>query len=170
MTKRKLSKLAACAASMLLAVSGAAFAGTATVNVGVSANIANNCTVGNVSAIAFTYDPIVANHSSPAVATGTIDVTCTSGAPWTLDLDNGLNNGHVTLSQNRAMNSGSNYLSYDIYSDSGHSTVWLSGSGKDVTGTGSGAAQTQTMYGQVPAAQNVPAGTYNDTVVATVNF
>jgi spore coat protein U-like protein len=114
---------------MLLAVSGAAFAGTATVNVGVSANIANNCTVGNVSAIAFTYDPIVANHSSPAVATDTIDVTCTSGAPWTLDLDNGLNNGHVTLSQNRAMNSGSNYLSYDIYSDSGHSTVWLSGSG-----------------------------------------
>jgi spore coat protein U-like protein len=87
-----------------------------------------------------------------------------------LDLDNGLNNGHVTLGQNRAMNSGTNYLSYDIYSNSGHTTVWLSGAGSDVTGTGNGAAQTQTMYGQVPAAQNVPAGTYNDTVVATVNF
>jgi spore coat protein U-like protein len=155
---------------MLLAFSGAAFAGTATANVGVSANIANNCTVGNVSAIAFTYDPIVANHSSPATATGTIDVTCTSGASWLLDLDNGQNHSSATLSQNRAMKSGTNFLSYDIYSDSGHSTVWLSGAGSDVPGTGNGAAQTQTMYGQVPAAQNVPAGTYNDTVVATVNF
>ena len=168
--KRKLSKLGACAASILLAFSGAAFAGTNTVNVGVSANITNNCTVGNVSAIAFTYDPIVANASTPATATGTIDVTCTSGAAWSLDLDNGQNHSNATLSQNRAMKSGSSYLSYDIYEDSSHSTVWLSGSGKDVTGTGSGAAQTQTMYGQVPAAQNVPAGTYNDTVVATVNF
>jgi spore coat protein U-like protein len=167
--KRKLSKLAACAASMLLAVSGAAFAAT-TANVGVSADITNNCTVGNVSAIAFTYDPIVANASSPAVATGTVDVTCTSGASWSLDLDNGQNHSSATLSQNRAMKSGTNFLSYDIYSDSGHSTVWLSGAGSDVTGTGNGAAQTQTMYGQVPAAQNVPAGTYNDTVVATVNF
>lgn len=170
MTKRKLNRLAACAAIMLLAFSGAAFAGSSTANVGVSANIANNCTVGNVSAIAFTYDPIVANHSSPATATGTVDVTCTSGASWSLDLDNGQNHSSATLSQNRAMKSGSNYLSYDIYSDSGHSTVWLSGAGSDVTGTGSGAAQTQTMYGQVPAAQNVPAGTYNDTVIATVNF
>jgi spore coat protein U domain-containing protein, fimbrial subunit CupE1/2/3/6 len=168
--KRKLSKLAACAASMLLAVSGAAFAGTATTNVGVSANIANNCTVGNVSAIAFTYDPIVANHSTPAVAQGTIDVTCTSGATWSLDLDNGQNNGNATSPSNRAMKSGSSYLSYDIYQDTNHATLWLSGSGKDVTGTGSGIAQTQTMYGQVPAAQNIPAGTYNDTVVATVNF
>ena len=167
MTKRKLSKLAACAVSMLLAVSGAAFAAT-TANVGVSANITNDCTVGNVNAIAFTYDPI---SGSAAVATGTIDVTCTTGATWALDLDNGQNAGSPPpLSQHRAMISGSTLLGYDIYSDSGHATVWLSGSGKDVTGTGTGAAQTKTMYGQVPASQNVPAGTYTDTVVATVNF
>lgn len=166
--KRKLSKLAACAASMLLAVSGAAFAGTATTTVGVSANIANNCTVGNVSAIAFTYDPI---SGSAAVATGTIDVTCTSGAPWTLDLNKGQNSGSPPpASQNRAMKSGSNLLGYDIYSDFGHTTVWLTGAGSNVPGTGTGTAQTQTMYGQIPASQNVPAGTYTDTVTATVNF
>ena len=40
-----------------------------------------------------------------------------------------------------------------------------------LTGTGSGASQTLTLYGRVPGGQPTPAiGTYSDTVTATVEF
>jgi spore coat protein U-like protein len=62
------------------------------------------------------------------------------------------------------------YLSYFLYQDSGHSTVWgnTAGTGKDDTGDGT--AKALTVYGVIPKNQNLPASSYTDTVVATVTF
>jgi spore coat protein U-like protein len=42
--------------------------------------------------------------------------------------------------------------------------------GTGVAHTGTGSATAITVYGQMAAGQNVPAGSYADTVVATVSF
>jgi spore coat protein U-like protein len=62
------------------------------------------------------------------------------------------------------------YLSYQLYSDSGLTTVWGNTSGTGVGVTGTGAAVSTTVYGSVAAGQNVPTGSYADTVAATVTF
>jgi spore coat protein U-like protein len=67
-------------------------------------------------------------------------------------------------------NSRSNRLSYFLYSDAGWTTVWANTVGTGVAHTGTATATAITVYGQVTAGQNVPAGSYSDTVVATVTF
>jgi len=70
------------------------------------------------------------------------------------------------------MTDGSNTLEYNLYTDAGRTTVWGDGTASSVTaaGTGSGAQQSLTVYGRIPASQSVPAGSYSDTVTATINF
>jgi spore coat protein U-like protein len=36
--------------------------------------------------------------------------------------------------------------------------------------TGTGVAQSITVYGQIPAGQYVSPGTYNDTIIATITY
>ena len=72
----------------------------------------------------------------------------------------------------RRMAGGTDFLSYELYQDSSRSTVWGSGvaAGETIVTAPSKAARTFTVYGRVPAGQDVAAGSYNDTVVATINF
>ncbi len=65
-----------------------------------------------------------------------------------------------------------NYLTYELYQDSGRTTVWNdSGAGLlSPSAAPSKAPRNFTVYGRVTGNQDVPAGHYNDTVVATVNF
>ena len=159
--------------AVLLAVaSGLALAGTATADLSVTATVSNNCTI-SASAVAFgSYDPIVANKSADLQGTGTVTTTCTNGASVTVTLGQGSNpaQGSTDDVPLRQMASGTNKLSYFLYQDENRTTVWgnTSGTGKSDTGTGS--ASELTIYGKVPQNQNVPAGSYSDTVVATVTF
>jgi len=69
------------------------------------------------------------------------------------------------------MTFGSNLLSYSLYEDSGHTTVWGQTIGTNtVTGTGTGLPVTQTVYGQIPAQQAMPVGAYTDTITVTVTY
>jgi spore coat protein U-like protein len=114
------------------------------------------------------YDPVVANASANLDGTGAVVVACTRGATATVGLGGGSNASGAT----RRMGDGAgNFLSYELYSDSGRSTVWNAGSGTlALTAAPSRTARTYTVYGRVAGNQDVPAGTYGDTVVATVNF
>lgn len=101
--------------------------------------------------------------------TSTISVTCTSGAEYTLSLDDGANPDTTR----RMLNGATNYVSYRLYSDSGHTTLWGDGTtfGDAVSGTGNGQEQQVTVYGRVEAADNAttpPAGAYSDTVTVEV--
>lgn len=152
--------------------SGFVNAATQTANLNVSATVAANCTI-TTAAVAFgTYDPVVTNASTALDATGTVTTTCTSGASVTVLLGQGANadTGSTDAAPVRRMLSGTDYLSYQLYSDSGRTVVWGNDATSDVDVTGTGAAVDTTVYGSVTAGQNVPSGSYTDTVVATVSF
>jgi len=166
----------ALATATVLAVStfaGTAHAGSATSNLPVSATVSASCIIDASSGVAFgAYDPIVTHKTLDLDVSGTIDTTCTNGSSATITLGQGLNaaGGSTAAAPIRQMKSGTDLLSYQLYSDSGHTTVW-----DDVTGvaapTGTGAAAPITVYGRVPQGQStVPAGSYTDTVLATVTF
>lgn len=171
-TKLLTLNLAAAALVAATALAGTAFAATATSNLPVSATVTANCTIDASGGLAFgAYDPVVANASADLTGSGTVATTCTDGASVTVTLGQGSNadTGSTDAAPLRRMLSGaSDYLSYQLYTDSGHTSVWDNSAGASVAGTG--AAVSTTVYGVVSAAQNVKAGSYADTVVATVTF
>jgi spore coat protein U-like protein len=166
------------ALAAILAVAGSAFvvdsfAETATANLDVSATISANCTIETTPLAFGAYDPIVTHAAAALEGTGTVTTTCTNGSAVTVTLGQGANadTGSTDAAPLRRMNdSGTNYLSYLLFSDAGRITIFgnTDETGKDETGTG-GEVNT-TVYGRVPGGQNMPAGTYSDTVVATVTF
>jgi spore coat protein U-like protein len=168
----KLRHSFALAASLSAAIawaSTAAFANTATASLSVSATVTNNCTI-STTALAFgSYDPIVAHASSNLDGTGTVVIACTKGAGALIGLDSGLNAEVST----RRLKNGTVYLAYEVYKESGRTNVW-GNAGVDLNDAGaapSSAAQTFTVYGRVSSGQtSAIAGTYTDTLTATVNF
>lgn len=148
------------------------YAGTATSNLSVTATVSANCTI-STAAVAFgAYDPIVAHATAALTGTGTVTVTCTNGSTGTITLGQGANanTGSTDAAPLRQMASGVNRLAYSLYSDTARTVVFGNTAGTGVARTGTGAADAVTVYGSVAAGQNKPAGSYADTVVATVTF
>lgn len=136
---------------------------------GVTATVTKNCTL-STTAVAFGSSVNVLS-STATTANGGISVTCNSGTAWAVSADKG--GGGTTASiTTRKMASGTNLLSYKLFTDAALSVVWGNGTeGSTIAGTGDGAAQARTIYGQIPTGQTtVPAGAYSDTVNVTVTF
>jgi spore coat protein U-like protein len=143
-------------------------AATASANLGLTATVSNNCTIGTVSLGFGTYDPVAANASTDLDGSGTVVVACTKGATATI----GLGLGSSATGSTRRVTDGSSFLTYELYSDASHSTVW-GNSGSALVTAAAATSRTPrnfTVYGRIPSNQDVSAGTYSDTVVATVNF
>src|SRR5213082_1156709 len=151
-----------------LLAAGGALAGSAFTTFTVTGTVAANCTIA-ATGISFTYDPVVANAGTDAPAVGgTVIGTCTKGSAASIALDNGQNAGLASKGP-RAMKSGTNYLGYDIYWP-GTTTSWTTAAPYVPSAPPSKAARTFNMDGAAIAGQDVPVGTYTDTVTATVNF
>jgi spore coat protein U-like protein len=162
------ARVALIVGGLALGLAAPAFAQTATANLTVSATVSKNCSI-TTSAVAFgSYDPVVANATTDLDASGSVVVTCTKGAGTRIDLGLGGNASGST----RRMAGGGDFLTYELYQDSTRSTVWGSGAGSGMTiaVAPSKAARTFTVYGRIPAGQDVSAASYNDSVVATINF
>jgi spore coat protein U-like protein len=144
-------------------------AATATANLAVSATVTTNCTI-TTAALGFgNYDPVGANSSSDLDGTGTVSVACTKNTAPQIALGLG---GNASGTTRRLTDGSSNYLTYELYQDAGRTTIWGT-AGAALLSPGaapSKAARDFTVYGRVASNQDVPAGTFNDTVVATVNF
>lgn len=161
---------AAAGVGLLVAAAGTpAAAATATANLGVSATVTNNCTI-STTALAFgSYDPVVTNAATNLDGTGLVSVACTKGTTATV----GLNLGTNASGSIRRMGDGAGgFLTYELYQDASHVTVWGNAGGGLLSPAAapSKAARNFTVYGQVVSNQDVAAGSYSDTVVATVNF
>lgn len=144
-------------------------AATATANLSVSATVTNNCTV-TTAALAFgTYDPVVANASAGLDGTGRLTVACTKGVAPSIALAAGSNASGATR---RLSDGAGHFLEYGLFQDSNRSTAWsAAGAGiYTAAAAASKASRDFTVYGRVASNQDVPAGSYSDTVVATVNF
>jgi spore coat protein U-like protein len=178
LSKKWNARLLTAAGTTVLAFGvGSVQAATATANLPVTASVTANCTISTASAVAFgAYDPVVTNATSgsPLVATGTINVSCTSGASTTVTLSEGTNHDTGTSTAaapvRRMNDGGTNYLSYQLYSEGTRTTVWGDTAPTGLAYSGIGSQESLTVYGRVPGAQNVPSGSYSDTVVATITF
>jgi spore coat protein U-like protein len=149
-----------------LFLAGVAHAGTATGTLGVSLSISATCAVGTSTPVAFGSQGLL---NSALTATGALSVQCTNTTPYNVGLDPGGASGATVTT--RAMTSGSNTVSYALYRDSGHTQNWGQTVGTDtLAGTGSGAAQSINVYGQVPAQNSSAPGSYGDIVNVTVTY
>ncbi|MGH8306663.1 MAG: Csu type fimbrial protein [Gammaproteobacteria bacterium] len=154
----------------LAIASVSAQAGTTT-TFAVTATVVNSCVINSASAMAFgNYD---VNSGTAVTGTSSINVNCTKGDGYTI----ALSYGGTGTAANRIMVNAGNNLNYNLYTDSGYTTVWNStcGGGNNCdSGTGAGPgvgnAQSYTVYGQIATGQNVPAGSYSDSITVTVNF
>lgn len=151
--------------AVVVAASGAQAASTlGTLNV--TASVADTCVV-NVTHVAFgSYTGGVTD------ASGAVSVTCTNGTGYTVALDAGAGSGATVASRKLTHASQSDQtLSYSLYSDALHTSVWGQSTGTNtVAGTGTGAAVSHTVYGRVFSSQYPKAGSYSDTVTVTVSY
>jgi len=149
-----------------------AFAGTASADLQISANVTANCSI-STSAVAFgSYDPLGTNASTPLDAQGSVSVQCTQGASATITLGQGANPGANSSDADpaRQLASGADRLSYGLFRDAARTNNWGNTGGTGQAHTGTGAQASLTVYGRIPAGQSAPAGSFADTVTATVNF
>jgi spore coat protein U-like protein len=66
---------------------------------------------------------------------------------------------------------GTSTLGYGLYQDAAHMTNWTNATNSyTATSSGTSLTNTVTIYGQIPASEAAPVGSYTDTVVMTVNF
>ncbi len=139
---------------------------TAAATMAVSATVVASCTV-TATAMAFgTYT------NTALTSTATVTPTCSNTTPYNVGLDVGTATG-ATVTTRGMFVAGTPgvVLNYGLYSDAGFTTVWGPTVGTNtVAGTGSGAAQAITVYGQVLAGQLVAPGAYTDTITATVTY
>lgn len=157
------SAIIAAAGVMALGLSTVANAATATSSFAVTANVQANCTIAAAPLAFGTYTGALNSKTS------NVTVQCTNTTPYNVGLNAGLATG-ATVST-RQMQSGASLLNYTLFSDSAQTKNWGNTVGTDtVTGTGSGAVQTLTVYGQIPASQFVTPGAYSDTITATLNY
>lgn len=122
-------------------------------------------------ACAISANPLAFGNYSGALvnATTTLSVTCTDTTPYNVGLSAGSGSG-ATVTNREMTGPGGALLNYSLYSNSSYSTNWGNSAGSWVGGTGTGSAQTLTVYGQIPAGQHPTAGSYSDTIIATVNY
>lgn len=166
-----LSSLAIGAGLMFSAVQEARGATPVTNTFPVTATITSACTVsGSNLNFGSAIDPLAAG--TPLDATSTLTVTCSNTTPYTVALNAGANAGGATNFSSRTMKSGSDTLGYQLYLDSGRSSVWGDGtsSSSAKNGTGTGAAQSLSVYGRIPSLANVVPGSYTDTVTVTISY
>jgi spore coat protein U-like protein len=120
-----------------------------------------------------------ANHD----ANGVVQVYCIiQKVPVVISLDQGLTGTYAA----RRMTTTGGFMTYNLYTNAGRTTVWGNGTGGTqtvscTTGTDSangcdGSTQfvftvvTYPVYGRIPTPQNVVAGNYTDSVTVTITF
>ena len=155
-------------------------AATSTGTLEVTASVVQKCNVSAPTLAFGNYDPVTVNAGAPLNGTTLAKFECTRGSTGVyVTANTGQNGPHATgtcavAKCTRAMSDGvGNYLSYDLYTDAARTNVW------NTTNTDghvyrpvftSGRIQSATVYGQIPAAEDVPGGNYTDSVEMVINF
>jgi spore coat protein U-like protein len=159
----RISKIAAAATVAALAfllAPRSAQAQTATGSFTVTATVGKACTVAAAPIVIASYDP---NASVATVGTTNVNVACTKGTTYTTFLTSAKN---WTLTDTAT--SAGNALTYAI-SQGASATAWTGTSGW----AGSAPSKAPVSYvatAKIAAGQDVPAGTYTDTVTMNVNY
>ena len=141
-----------------------AAAATATTTFSVTANVVTTC---GITATNLNFG----NYSGVQLdGTATLNATCSTGTPYTIGLNAGTGTG-ATVALRKMKGPAAEELNYTLSQDAAHTINWGDTIGTDtVPGTGNGAAQPHTVYGQIPASQFIQSGAYSDTITVTLTF
>ena len=153
-------------AALSLLAPSLSLASTATSTMAVSATVVASCTVATTAMSFGNY------NNALLTSTATVTATCSNTTPYNLGLNAGTASG-ATVTTRGTFVSGTPavVLNYGLYSNSSRTTNWGMTIGTDtVTGTGNGAAQPFTVYGQIPAGQLVAPGAYTETITVTITY
>ncbi|WP_229426261.1 Csu type fimbrial protein [Pseudoduganella violacea] len=154
---------------MPLLVSAAVYTnGSKTATFDVTMKIIADCTIA-ASNLDFGQSQGVLN-ATVAVNT-TINVTCTNTTPYNLGLSAGTGTGSTGTTRYMSGTGGNTgTVRFNLYQTAG-ATLWGDTQGTDTrSGTGTGALQAITVYGEVPAQATPAPDTYKSTITATVYF
>jgi spore coat protein U-like protein len=131
---------------------------------GVRPAAADSCQLSSIAPIVF------GSYTGSAVrVAGTITFQCSSGSAYSIGLNAGTTGGSTVNSRN--MSGPSSNLGYSLFSNAGYNFNWGDSSGTNwVTGmAATNGYQAVTIYAQLPTGQYPAAGTYTDTVTATLS-
>jgi spore coat protein U-like protein len=136
-----------------------------------------SCTVSATGPLFGIYNPLSA---TPTYANGQVQATCTllSGGATTVNLVSSYSTGHSGSYALRSMTAGTSILNYNLFFDAAYTQIRGDGTGGSQTGGASFSltpgnptqSTTSTIYGRIPASQDVAAGAYADTIVVTVTY
>lgn len=161
-----MTKLSVLTCGLLAASIGAAQAATTGTTFLVSATVSSACLVSATDLSFGAYDTTSSSDNDNVSA---VTVACTIGTPYQIGISAGGGTG-ATMAI-RKMTNGANTLKYSLYSDTGRTTVWGNTLNTDtLSATAVLLPTAHSVYGRVPALQNVPAGTYLDTVTVTLSY
>jgi spore coat protein U-like protein len=143
--------------------------GSASANMQVSANVIRKCTITALPLDFGSYDPVQSNATAPLDGQATLTVACTKGTSVNIGLDNGTNAEGATR---RMTAGGTNLLTYELYKDGGRSQRWGDTAGEryDAGVAPSRDPRNFIVYGRIPGGQDVLEGSFQDTVLVTVQF
>jgi spore coat protein U-like protein len=135
----------------------------------VTATVSLTCSLTTTPVAFGLYDPASAPLKEAA---GAVTITCTKGAFSTVALDAGAYQFRTGDATSRRMKQSGldHYLSYTLAHDPGEQQ--LSGDRLESTlaDVGDGTIHHHPVYGRIAVGQAVPAGSYFDTVLATVTY
>lgn len=154
-------------------------AGIALTAVGMACSVAahagsviQSCTVSATAVPFGVYNPM---SLSVLNGSGTVTLTCSVLSllsSWTIYLST----GNSTSFASRLLKSGTNSLTYNLFTTASHTTVW----GDGTAGTGyvsdtelisiGNTTFNYPVYGQLAAMQDKPPGIYADSITVTVNY
>jgi spore coat protein U-like protein len=155
--------------AMPVIMAGAAHAQSSTTpqDLGVSITITDECSVGTIVPVAFGSTGAI---SADITADGSVDVTCTVDTDYEIALDAG-DGATASIADREMTGPGGATITYSLYSDETFDTVWGDTlEDNTVTSTGTGSAQTHTIYGRVPTQATPAPGAYTDTVSVVVHY
>ncbi|MDR5760207.1 spore coat protein U domain-containing protein [Caballeronia sp. LZ035] len=105
-------------------------------------------------------------------ATGTLSVACTNNDSYSIALSAGSGTGASVADRRMTKNGGTEQVKYQLYTNASFSTPWGDGTNGTsvISAFGTGSNQGITVYGRVPPQTTPSAGTYTDTIVATITY
>ncbi len=132
------------------------------------------CTVTATDLNFGTYDVI---SGSPNDGAGNVNVNChfliALGLHYTVKLSTG---GSGTYLSRQMQKNVSSQLNYNLYTNSGRTTVWGDGNGGTSYNVFTSLVgllshnRDYAVYGRIPAQQNVASGSYSDSIIVTLDY
>lgn len=146
---------------------GPTFAAIQTTSMPVSVNVMPGCIITATPLVFGLYNP---NSAISTKSIARLNLLCTLNTPYDIALDQGA--GDSATTRLRTM-SGPGFASirYTLSQNPTHTINWGNTVGVDTAlRTGTGIKQYLTVYGEIPAKQNVEIGAYRDVVNVSIIF